>query len=95
VTLAKSVVSDRTSIDMMAGPTELGIITDNSTNSEIVAVDLMSQAEHSIDTFCYVITTSNKIARKIQITINKMINNSQRKQIIKKSLEKKWIHCSL
>jgi len=88
VTLAKSVVSDRTSIDMLAGPTELGIITDNSTNSEIAAIDLLSQAEHSTETFCYLITTSNKLARKIQITVNKMINNSQRKQIIKKSLEK-------
>ncbi len=88
VTLAKSVVSDRTSIDMLAGPTELGIITDNSTNSEIAAIDLLSQAEHSTDTFCYLITTSNKLARKIQITVNKMINNSQRKSIIKKSLEK-------
>ena len=88
VTLAKSVVSDRTSIDMLAGPTELGIITDNSTNSEIAAIDLLSQAEHSTDTFCYLITTSNELARKIQITVNKMINNSQRKQIIKKSLEK-------
>ncbi len=88
VTLAKSFVSDRTSIDMLAGPTELGIITDNSTNSEIAAIDLLSQAEHSTDTFCYLITTSNKLARNIQITVNKMINNSQRKQIIKKSLEK-------
>jgi len=88
VTLAKSVVSDRTSIDMLAGPTELGIITDNSTNSEIAAIDLLSQAEHSTETFCYLITTSNKLAKKIQITVNKMINNSQRKQIIKKSLEK-------
>ena len=88
VTLAKSVVSDRTSIDMLAGPTELGIITDNSTNPEIAAIDLLSQAEHSTETFCYLITTSNKLARKIQITVNKMINNSQRKQIIKKSLEK-------
>jgi len=88
VTLAKSIVSDRTSIDMLAGPTELGIITDNSTNPEIAAIDLLSQAEHSTDTFCYLITTSNKLARKIQITVNKMINNSQRKQIIKKSLEK-------
>jgi len=88
VTLAKSVVSDRTSIDMLAGPTELGIITDNSTNSEIAAIDLLSQAEHSTDTFCFLITTSNELARKIQITVNKMINNSQRKQIIKKSLEK-------
>jgi len=88
VTLAKSVVSDRTSIDMLAGPTELGIITDNSTNSEIAAIDLLSQAEHSTDTFCFLITTSNELARKIQITVNKMINNSKRKHIIKKSLEK-------
>ena len=88
VTLAKSIVSERTSIDMIAGPTELGIIADDSSNPEYVAIDLLSQAEHSKDTFCYVITTSKKQAKKIQTTVNKVMNDSQRKEITKKSLEK-------
>jgi histidinol dehydrogenase len=88
VALAKSAISEKTSIDMIAGPTELGIIADDDANPELVAIDLLSQAEHSEDTFCYVITTSKKLATKTQIAVNQMINNSPRKQIIKKSLEK-------
>jgi Histidinol dehydrogenase len=53
---AKSMISDQTGIDMLAGPTELGIIADNSANPKFIALDLISQAEHSNDTFCYLIT---------------------------------------
>ena len=53
VSIAKSLVSDQTSIDMVAGPTELGIIADTSSNPELVALDLISQAEHSKDTMCF------------------------------------------
>ena len=51
VTAAKSMISDQTGIDMLAGPTELGIIADNSANPKFIALDLISQAEHSNDTF--------------------------------------------
>ena len=57
VTTAKA-ISENTSIDMLAGPTELGIIADNSANPKFIALDLISQAEHSTDTFCYLITNS-------------------------------------
>jgi len=63
VTIAKSIVSNRTSIDMLAGPTELGIIADATTNPLYVALDLISQSEHSNDTFCYLITNSEKLAK--------------------------------
>ena len=63
VTTAKSMISDQTGIDMLAGPTELGIIADNSANPKFVALDLISQAEHSNDTFCYLITTSEKTCK--------------------------------
>jgi histidinol dehydrogenase len=55
VTAAKSLVSDSTGIDMLAGPTELGIIADSSADPKYIALDLISQAEHSSDTFCYCI----------------------------------------
>ena len=58
VSIAKLLVSEQTSIDMVAGPTELGIIADASSNPELVALDLISQAEHSKDTMCFVITRS-------------------------------------
>jgi len=88
VTLAKIVISDTTSIDMIAGPTELCIIADDTANTDFVASDLFSQAEHSEDTFCYVITTSSKFAKKLNRIIKEKIQNTKRKKIIQKSLSK-------
>jgi len=73
VSIAKSLVSDQTSIDMIAGPTELGIIADSSADPELVAYDLVSQAEHSNDTMCFVITTSKIMAKQIQKLLEKFI----------------------
>ena len=87
VTGAKSVVSEYTGIDMLAGPTELGIIADNSANPEFVALDLISQAEHSSDTLCYVITTSEKLARSVNDIISKLLPTIQRGNFVKLSLK--------
>ena len=88
VTLAKLLVSENTGIDMLAGPTELGIIADNSANPEFLALDLISQAEHSSDTFCYLITNSEKIAKLVNQKILKLLPTIQRKEIVKSSLSK-------
>ena len=88
VSLAKAIVSEQTSIDMIAGPTELGIIVDSSANPELVAYDLISQAEHSNDTMCFVITTSKSIAKQIQKSLEKLIPNIERSSIVKQSITK-------
>ena len=88
VSIAKSLVSDQTSIDMIAGPTELGIMTDASSDPELVALDLISQAEHSKDTLCFVITQSKAIAKQIQKSIEKLIPDTKRSSIIKESISK-------
>jgi len=87
VTSAKSLVSIQTGIDMLAGPTELGIIADNSANPKFIALDLISQAEHSNDTFCYLITTSEKLAISVKKIISDLLPTIQRKKIAKFSLE--------
>jgi len=87
VTTAKSIISERTSIDMVAGPTELAIIADTSAEPELVAKDLISQAEHSIDTSCYVITTSRSFAQKVRTAVEQNIRKIKRKEIVKQSLE--------
>ena len=87
VTTAKSLISDRTEIDMLAGPTELGIIADNSTDPKLVALDLISQSEHSNDTFCYLITTSEKLAISVRRIVSELIPSIQRGKIVKFSLE--------
>ena len=88
VSIAKSLVSDQTSIDMIAGPTELGIIADASSDPELVALDLISQAEHSKDTMCFVITQSKTIAKQIQKSVEKLIRSTERSSIIKESISK-------
>ena len=88
VSIAKLIVSEQTSIDMIAGPTELGIIADSSANPELVALDLISQAEHSNDTMCFVITTSKTVAKQIQKLLEKLIPDVERSVIVKQSISK-------
>jgi len=88
VSIAKSLVSDQTAIDMIAGPTELGIIADASSDPELVALDLISQAEHSKDTMCFVITQSKTMAKQIQKSLEKLIPGVERSSIIKESISK-------
>ncbi len=88
VTAAKSLVANVTSIDMLAGPTELAIIADESANPKLVALDLISQSEHSTDTSCYLITTSKTLAGKVIDIIKKRAPSLKRKDIVKSSLKK-------
>ena len=88
VSIAKAIVSEQTSIDMIAGPTELGIIADSSADPELVALDLISQAEHSNDTMCFVITTSKTVAKQIQKLLEKLIPDVERSTIVKQSISK-------
>jgi histidinol dehydrogenase len=73
---------------MVAGPTELGIMADTSSDSELVALDLISQAEHSKDTMCFVITQSKTMAKQIQKSIEKLISGVERSSIVKASISK-------
>jgi histidinol dehydrogenase len=88
VSIAKSLVSGQTAIDMIAGPTELGIIADASSDPELAALDLISQAEHSKDTMCFVITQSKTMAKQIKKSIEKLILGAERSSIVKESISK-------
>ena len=88
VTSAKSMVSDHTGIDMLAGPTELAIIADNTADPRTVALDLISQAEHSSDTFCYLITTSMKLAKSVEKSVSELLSEIKRQEFVKISLKK-------
>ena len=73
VTMAKSIVSAHTQIDMVAGPTELGIAADSSADARLVAADLASQAEHSADAFCFAATDSARKAREVAAALSEMV----------------------
>ena len=90
VTAAKFLASRKVSIDMVAGPTELLVYADSMSDPKLIALDLVSQAEHSYDTFCGLVTTSKQIARLVSAEINYILksNSISRADIVRKSLEK-------
>jgi histidinol dehydrogenase len=88
VTLAKSFVSETVSIDMIAGPTELAIIADLTASPDLVAFDLISQAEHSPETMCCLITTSTKLKDLVIESLEQKILTIKRSKIVSESLKK-------
>jgi len=87
VTIAKKLLYGYVDLDMVAGPSEVLIITDGSIHPEYTAIDLLAQAEHDELAKAYCITYSNKDALNIQIEIEKLIKKSKRRGIIEKSIE--------
>lgn len=87
VATAKRCVYGYVSIDMIAGPSEILVIADESSNPEYIAADIMSQAEHDALASAILITDSMKLAENVQGEIEKQIKTLERKRIIRKSLE--------
>jgi histidinol dehydrogenase len=87
VTAAKLVASKMVSTDMVAGPTELLVYADSSADPRIVAADLVSQAEHSADTICGLVTSSQSLANEVQSLVNSIVEKVERSDIVKSSLE--------
>jgi histidinol dehydrogenase len=89
VAAAKLIASGNVSTDMVAGPTELLIYADQTADPRLVAVDLISQAEHSTDTICGMVTTSEKLALDVQAQVESMAEKITRSDIVKSSLQNK------
>ena len=65
VTAAKQLVVGRVGIDMLAGPSELVVLADDSADPDVVAADLIAQAEHDVDARPMLVTTSEALARDV------------------------------
>ena len=88
VMAAKQQVSlDEVAIDMPAGPSEVCVIADETANAEFVAADLLSQAEHGIDSQVLLITTSEDKLNEIQQQVDKQLEELPRKELAAKALE--------
>ena len=74
-------------IDMPAGPSEVCVIADDTANAEFVAADLLSQAEHGVDSQVFLITISNKFIDEVQKELGKQLEALPRKAIAQKALE--------
>jgi len=86
VSAAKSFVSNQTSIDLIAGPSEVMVVVNDEANIEVAAYDLLSQLEHGIDSDAVVISKSIKIFEGIKNIINKEINDNPN-SILEKSIK--------
>ncbi len=87
VALAKKIVFGEVDIDMIAGPSEILIIADDSANPAFVAADLLSQAEHDELASSILITDSKRLANAVNKEIERQLTNLKRREIIKKSLD--------
>ena len=88
VMAAKQQVSlDEVAIDMPAGPSEVCVLADASANAEFVAADLLSQAEHGIDSQVLFITTSEEKLNEVQAEVNRQLQQLPRKEMAAKALE--------
>ena len=74
-------------IDMPAGPSEVCVIADEMANPVFVAADLLSQAEHGVDSQVILITTSHKLIDDVQQEVDRQLSLLPRKEIAQKALE--------
>ena len=72
---------------MPAGPSEVCVLADETANAAFVAADLLSQAEHGIDSQVLLITTSEQLLAEVQIEVERQLNLLPRKDIAVKALD--------
>lgn len=88
VTVAKQIATKYgVAIDMPAGPSELLVLADESANASFVASDLLSQAEHGVDSQVILVSTSNELIESVSSEIQKQLLALPRKEIAEKAIE--------
>src|SRR4030067_1259361 len=87
VATAKKMVFGEVDIDMIAGPSEILIIADDSANPAFIAADLLSQAEHDELASSILITNSGKLTDRVTKELDRQLSELSRKEIAKKSVE--------
>jgi histidinol dehydrogenase len=91
VATAKKLVFGEVNIDMIAGPSEIGILSDASANPRYLAIDLLSQAEHDEMASSIMITTCDKVAELTSIEVDRFLETLSRREIAKKSIDERGI----
>lgn len=87
VATAKKLLYGQVDLDMIAGPSEILVLADETANPKFVAADLMSQAEHDKIASSILVTTSEALADEVLKEIDRQVKGLSRKEIIEKSLE--------
>ncbi|MDQ3308538.1 MAG: histidinol dehydrogenase, partial [Gemmatimonadota bacterium] len=84
---AKRQVFGRVDIDMVAGPSEIMIIADETANARHVAADLIGQAEHDPDAICWLVTCSAALADAVPQQVEALLHQNPRREIARAALE--------
>lgn len=87
VATAKKQVFGKVAIDMVAGPSEIGILADESANAKEIAADLLSQAEHDKRARAMLITNSKSLAEAVSKEVDRQLNTLPRQAIARTSIE--------
>jgi histidinol dehydrogenase len=87
VTTAKRLVYGVVGIDMLAGPSEIVVIADDTANPMYIAADLLSQAEHDPNARAVLLTPSPKVAEQVEREIHRQLEQLSRSKVAKSSLE--------
>jgi histidinol dehydrogenase len=88
VATAKRLVFGLVDIDMIAGPSEIVVIADDTADPRFVAADLLSQAEHDENAISILISPSDSLIRKVRVQMKEQIERLPRKKIITQSLRR-------
>lgn len=86
VATAKRMVFGKVGIDMIAGPSEVLVICDDSANPEWIAMDLFSQAEHDVLARTTLISTSDSMLEKVEAAMNQLLPTLERNEIIQQAV---------
>jgi len=89
VATAKKLVYGEVNIDMIAGPSEIGILADETAREDYLAIDLLSQAEHDEMASSILITTDEELANKVSDKVEKYLGTLSREAIARKSIEER------
>ena len=89
VATAKKLVYGEVNIDMIAGPSEIGVLADKSANIEYIAMDLLSQAEHDEMASSILITDSEALAKSVSAQVETFLKSLSREEIARKSIEER------
>lgn len=88
VTLAKKIVAGTVGIDILAGPSEILIIADESADPEFIAADLLSQAEHDPMASAVLVTARRELAQAVQAALGRQLAQLARAEIARESIRR-------
>lgn len=86
VAAAKELI--KTETDFLAGPSEVLVLSDETGKPNLIASELLAQAEHDPEAVCVLVTTSERLAEEVNKQVERMLESSGRREILEQALEK-------